>query len=357
MPQHDQRPTPTPSSLSTADFDYALPPELIAQAPAARRDDARLLVVHRATESLEHRRVADLPDYLRVGDALALNDTRVLPARLLGHRVGSGGAVELLLLREEEGPDTWRALVRPGRRLAPGARVVLGDGSLSAEIGGDLGDGQRLVRLTAAAGAVGAAIERLGVLPLPPYIHGYSGDQSRYQTVYARATGSAAAPTAGLHFTPELLEQLRQQGVREVYLTLHVGLGTFRPVAAALIAEHRLHAEWADLSAGAATTINSARAAGGRCVAVGTTSARTLETAADQEGQLHPFQGETDLFIYPGYRFKALDALLTNFHLPRSSLLMLVSAFAGLELTRHAYAVAVDQRYRFFSFGDAMLIL
>lgn len=357
MPQHDQRPTPPPTSLSTADFDYALPPELIAQAPAARRDDARLLVVHRDTGGLEHRRVADLPDYLRAGDALALNDTRVLPARLLGHREGSGGAVELLLLREEEGPDTWRALVRPGRRLAPGARVALGDGSLSAEIGADLGDGQRLVRLTASAGAVGAAIERLGVLPLPPYIHGYSGDQSRYQTVYARVTGSAAAPTAGLHFTPELLEQLRQQGVREVYLTLHVGLGTFRPVAAELIAEHRLHAEWADLSAGAATTINSARAAGGRCVAVGTTSARTLETAADQEGQLHPFQGETDLFIYPGYRFKALDALLTNFHLPRSSLLMLVSAFAGLELTRHAYAVAVDQRYRFFSFGDAMLIL
>ncbi len=344
------------SALRTADFDYELPPELIAQEPAARRDEARLMVVRRDSGVIEHRHVADLDAYLMPGDVLVLNNTRVLPARLLGHKEGSGGQVEVLLLHEDE-PDTWRALVRPGRRLTQGTRVVLGDGMLHAEIGVDLGDGQRAVRLISLSGSVRDAIERVGHLPLPPYIRQFSGDEQRYQTVYAASSGSVAAPTAGLHFTPELLDRLRAQGINTAYLTLHVGLGTFRPVQADLVTEHRLHAEWATLPPETAHAVNMARGAGRRCVAVGTTSTRTLETAADEQGFVAPFTGETALYIYPGYRFRAVDALLTNFHLPRSSLLMLVSAFAGMDLTRHAYAEAIRLRYRFYSFGDAMLVL
>ena len=342
--------------LRTSDFDFALPPALIAQTPAERRDDARLLVVHRAGGTLEHRRVSDLPAYLAADDVLVLNDTRVLPARLLGRKEGTGGEVEILLLREHA-PDVWHALVRPGRRLPHGTKVIVGDGSLRAEIGATVGEGQRVVRLSVQTGEVREALDTLGQLPLPPYIQGFRGDVNRYQTVYARAEGSVAAPTAGLHFTPELLERIQAGGTQLAYLTLHVGLGTFRPVQADLIAEHRLHAEWATLPAPTAELVTAARARGGRCIAVGTTSTRTLEAAAQRTGAVVPFSGETDLFIYPGYRFRVVDVLLTNFHLPRSSLLMLVSAFAGTELVRHAYAEAIRLGYRFYSFGDAMLLL
>ena len=344
--------------MELKDFGYDLPPELIAQEPVEPRDHSRLLVLRRAGGPLEHRRFADLPVYLHPGDALVLNDTRVLPARLLGRKAGSGGRAELLLLRRLE-RDRWEVLCRPGRRLPPGTEVVFGEEGralLRARLGPEVGDGVRLADFTC-QGTFEAVLDTLGHVPLPPYITRRPQDPERYQTVYARAPGSAAAPTAGLHFTPELLDRVRAAGTEVVPLTLHVGLGTFRPVQAERVEEHRMHAEYYELPERSAAVLNRARAQGGRIVAVGTTVARTLETATTPGGTVQPGSGWTDIFIYPGYRWKAVDALVTNFHLPRSTLLMLVSAFAGRERVLQAYREAVDHGYRFYSFGDAMLML
>ena len=341
--------------MRTSDFDYHLPPDLIAQTPVEPRDSARLLVLDRASGALRHHVVRDLPNLLRPGDVLVANDSRVLPARLLGRRAATGGAAEALLLHETR-PDEWLALVRPGKRIRPGERLIFGDGALSAEVIEQRAGGERLLRLTAAEGTVREAIHRAGAVPLPPYIHAPLADPERYQTVYARAEGSVAAPTAGLHLTPALLERLRAGGIAMYHVTLHVGAGTFKPVQSEEIAAHTMHAEWASLDAATAATLNAARAEGRRLVAVGTTTVRVLESAA-RDGTLRAFAGWTDIFITPGYRFRAVDAMMTNFHLPRSTLLMLVSAFAGKEAIERAYAEAVAQRYRFYSFGDAMLML
>ncbi len=341
--------------MDVALFDYHLPRRLIAQEPAARRDQSRLLVVDRSTRSLAHRSIRDLGDYLRSGDCLVVNDTRVIPARLLG-RLPTGGKVELLLLRRRGG--TWEALGRPGRKLRAGAQVQFGDGRLRATVTRELPDGLREVRLDC-RGPLAQALAQLGHTPLPPYIRrpDRPADRERYQTVYAAQDGAVAAPTAGLHFTPELLGRLERQGVGLVRLTLHVGLGTFKPVEVESVEDHVMHSEAFEVSAQAATAINAARKRGGRIVAVGTTVVRALETVADQRGTVHAGAGDTDIFIYPGYRFKAVDLLLTNFHLPRSTLLMLVCAFADRELILQAYAEAVREQYRFYSYGDAMLIL
>ncbi|MDI3297693.1 MAG: tRNA preQ1(34) S-adenosylmethionine ribosyltransferase-isomerase QueA [Bacillota bacterium] len=342
------------------EFDYDLPEELIAQEPLEPRDASRLMVLDRGRGSWEHRRFRDLVDILRPGDCLVLNDTRVRPARLLGRRA-SGGRVELLLLRPLEG-DRWEVLGRPARRLRAGSLLLFGaeeageEERLEAEVLANRGEGLLEVRFRY-RGAWEELLRRLGQVPLPPYIRKPLDDPERYQTVYAREPGSAAAPTAGLHFTPELLERLRRRGVEQVPLTLHVGLDTFRPVLEREVERHRMHAEFFTLSGSAAAAINRARAAGGRVVAVGTTVVRTLESVAGPDGRVEPRQGWTELFIYPGYRYRVVDALLTNFHLPRSTLLMLVAAFAGRDLVLAAYREAVRQRYRFFSFGDAMLIL
>ena len=341
--------------MRTADFDYDLPPELIAQTPTEPRDSARLLVLDRAGNRLEHRVFHELPDILRPGDVLVANNSRVLPARLLGRRAGTGGAVEALLLHELD-DDEWSALVRPGRRIRPGETLFFAAGGLVATVLDRGEGGERRLRLHAATGTVWDAIHRAGVVPLPPYIHAPLADPGRYQTVYARDEGSVAAPTAGLHFTPGLLERLQERDMALCHVTLHVGAGTFKPVQGEDPAAHTMHAEWAALDAETATYLNAARAEGGRLVAVGTTTVRVLETAA-RDGELRPFRGWTDIFIVPGYRFRAVDALITNFHLPRSTLLLLVSAFAGKELIDHAYASAIAQRYRFYSFGDAMLIV
>lgn len=341
--------------MRLADFDYALPPERIAQTPAVPRDSARLLVLPRDGGALAHRTFADLPEYLRPGDVLVINDTRVLPARLIGRREPGGGRVELLLLRRLDA-DRWEALAGPGRKAKPGVTLSFGDGRLRASVEARTDSGGRIVRFVH-AGVFEHVLDELGQMPLPPYIHVPLADRERYQTVYARHTGSAAAPTAGLHFTPELLARLEAQGVGVVRLTLHVGLGTFRPVTAERIEEHRIHSEWCSVSPEAAARINAARPAGGRIVAVGTTAARTLETFADGNGMMRAGEGWTEIFIYPGYRFKAVDALVTNFHLPKSSLLLLVSALAGRERVLAAYETAVAMEYRFFSFGDAMLIV
>jgi len=341
--------------MRLSDFDYELPPERIAQTPLEPRDSARLLVVPRSGGAFEHRLFRDLPAYLRTGDVLVLNDTRVMPARLIGRRLPGGGKVELLLLRRLEA-DRWEALAGPGRKAKPGAELEFGDGRLRATVEASTESGGRVVRF-AYAGVFEQVLDALGQMPLPPYIHVPLQDRERYQTVYAREWGSAAAPTAGLHFTPELLQQIVGMGVDIVRLTLHVGLGTFRPVAAERIEEHQMHAEWCTVSPEAAERINAARAGGGRIVAVGTTAVRTLESFSGEDGRLRPGEGWTDIFIYPGYRFKAVDALVTNFHLPKSSLVMLVSALAGRERVLEAYRTAVAHEYRFFSFGDAMLIL
>ena len=338
--------------MRTDEFDYHLPPELIAQRPADHRDRSRLLVVDRGSGDLAHRHFADLPEYLRAGDTLVVNDSRVLPARLKGTRLASGGAVELLLL-QELGPDRWLALSRPAKRLRPGDRLAFG--SLAAMVEEEREEGMRVVRFEAGARPLRSWLEEVGELPLPPYIHERPADPERYQTVYAREAGSVAAPTAGLHFTPELLSLLGERGVQVAAVTLHVGLGTFRPVHAEEIAGHTMHAEYGVLPAETAAALVATRERGGRVVAVGTTAVRVLESAA-LVGQDTAWSGWTDIFIYPGFRFRAVDALITNFHLPRSTLLMLVSAFAGKELIDRAYAVAVAERYRFFSFGDAMLI-
>ena len=346
-------------SMDVALFDYDLPSELIAQEPVEPRDASRLMVIDRRRGTWEHRRFRDLPEYLRPEDVLAANDSRVMPARLIGRRLPSGGRAELLLLRRlDDALDApWEVLARPARRLQPGTRLSFGQGELGAEVLGDgPAEGSKVVRFSY-QGVWEEVLDRLGQMPLPPYIKAPLRDRERYQTVYARAAGSVAAPTAGLHFTPRLLEELQARGQEMAFVTLHVGLGTFRPVQVDRVEEHRMHAEWFSLSPEVAARLNRARSQGGRVVAVGTTTARTLESLADEAGVIHPGSGWTDIFIYPGRPVRGLDGLITNFHLPKSTLLMLISAFAGRELMLAAYRSAVRERYRFFSFGDAMLIL
>ncbi len=341
--------------MKTTDFDYELPEELIAQTPAEPRDHSRLLVYHRADQSIEHRHFYDIVDYLNPGDALVVNETRVIPARLLGVKEDTGVPVEILLLRRENTTD-WEALVRPGRRLKPGTVCSFGDGLLRCEILGNVAEtGGRTVRFLY-SGVFEELLDRLGEMPLPPYIHEKLQDAGRYQTVYAKQDGSAAAPTAGLHFTPELLDKIRAKGVTVVPVLLHVGLGTFRPVKETDVERHVMHSEFCCITPGAADTLNRIRRNGGRIVCVGTTSVRTLETFASDDGVIHPGAGDTAIFIRPGTGIKAVDALITNFHLPQSTLLMLVSTLMGREEALRAYREAVRERYRFFSFGDAMLI-
>ncbi len=351
--------------MDISDFDYILPPGRIAQTPVEPRDSSRLLVVHRDSGTFEHRVFGEIGEYLRAGDLLVANESRVLPARLLGEKEGSGGKVELLLLavRNDLGPDTWEALVRPGRRIQETQQVTFGRGALRAEVLDRTPSGGRIVRLSAPDGDVPRAIEALGSMPLPPYIHEPLTDGDRYQTVYARQPGSAAAPTAGLHFTPELLDALRARGVGIAFVSLHIGLDTFRPIAETSLDEHVMHSEEIDVDAETAGRINATHARGGRIFAVGTTAVRTLESVAalaTERGSgemVTAYHGRTSLFIRPGYRFRAVDAMITNFHLPKSTLLVLVSAFAGRELTLRAYEEAVREGYRFYSFGDAMLML
>ncbi len=341
--------------MKTTDFDYFLPEELIAQTPMEPRDHSRLMVVHRTTGTLEHKHFYDIIDYLNPGDALVINETKVIPARLLGVKEDTGVPVEVLLLRRENATD-WEALVRPGRRLKPGAVCSFGDGALKCEILGNVEDtGGRMVRFHY-EGVFEELLDTLGQMPLPPYIHEQLQDRNRYQTVYAKAEGSAAAPTAGLHFTPELLEKIRQKGITIVPVLLHVGLGTFRPVKEEDVDAHKMHSEFYQVTKEAADTLNGIRAAGGRLICVGTTSVRTIETVADDDGIIHPGSGDTAIFIKPGVKVKAVDALITNFHLPQSTLLMLVSTFMGREQALAAYNTAVQEKYRFFSFGDAMFI-
>lgn len=339
--------------MKTSDFMYELPEELIAQTPLERRDASRLLVLDKNTGAIEHRHFSDLPEYLRPGDCLVLNDSRVIPARLFGTRP-TGGAVEVVLLRDLGG-GRWECLTRPGKKMRPGTEAVFGEG-LSARVEEVLPDGNRILRFTY-DGIFLETLERLGRVPLPPYIKAQLDDPERYQTVYAREPGSAAAPTAGLHFTEELLDRIRAMGVEVRFVTLHVGLGTFRPVKAENVEEHEMHSEFCTVPADTAGAINRTKQNGGRVVCVGTTSCRTLESFAKEDGTVEPASGWTNIFLYPGCQFKCTDALVTNFHLPGSTLVMLVSALAGREHILHAYREAVAERYRFFSFGDAMLIL
>lgn len=341
--------------VKTHDFYYDLPQELIAQHPAQPRDACRLLCVGRDGR-LSHHIFHELPQLLQPGDLLVVNDSKVLPARLIGVKQPTGAVCEVLLLRQR-GQDEWECLAKPGRRLQAGARIQIADGLLQAEIIETLPDGNKLVHFDYAGDNFFALLEQVGRMPLPPYIRSQLTDNSDYQTVYAANVGSAAAPTAGLHFTPRLLEQLQAAGVAVASLTLHVGLGTFRPVQEDEITDHQMHTEWYSVSEETAQKINDTRAAGGRVICVGTTSCRTLEAVWQKYGAIIACSGETDIFIYPGYRFGATDGLLTNFHLPESTLIMLVSALAGYDVTMQAYRTAVQQRYRFFSFGDAMLIL
>ena len=339
--------------MKTSDFNYDLPEELIAQTPLERRDGSRLMHLDRITGAVEHRHFFDLPEYLRPGDCLVLNDSRVLPARLIGRRE-TGGAVEVLLLRDR-GEGVWECLTRPGRKTQPGTKLSFGEGELTATVVDAIEDGNKLIKFHY-EGIFLEVLERLGKMPLPPYIKTELEDQERYQTVYSREVGSAAAPTAGLHFTPELLEKIAAMGVKVCYLTLHVGLGTFRPVKADNSEEHEMHSEYCIVPDETAKIVTETKKAGGRVVCVGTTSCRTIESFANEDGTLDPKSGWTDIFIFPGYRFKCMDALVTNFHLPESTLIMLVSAFAGREHVLAAYEEAVRERYRFFSFGDAMFI-
>ncbi len=339
--------------MKTSDFDFYLPEKLIAQTPLERRDASRLLALDRETGATSHHHFYDLPQFLRPGDCLVLNNSRVLPARLIGHRP-TGGACEVLLLIDR-GEGLWECLVRPGRKLRPGAQVSFGDGQLTATVEGELPDGKRFVRFHY-QGIFLEILEELGKMPLPPYIKEELQDQERYQTVYSKVTGSAAAPTAGLHFTPELLERVQKIDVKVCYVTLHVGLGTFRPVKAEEITDHEMHAEFCQISQETAYTINETKKNGGRVICVGTTSCRTIESFAGEDGTMTERSGWTSIFIYPGYKFKVLDALITNFHLPQSTLIMLVSALAGRENVLAAYQEAVREKYRFFSFGDAMII-
>jgi S-adenosylmethionine:tRNA ribosyltransferase-isomerase len=339
--------------VKTSDFYFDLPPELIAQTPLERRDASRLLALDKTTGETRHLHFYDLPSLLRCGDCLVLNDSRVLPARLIGKRAG-GGACEVLLLIDR-GDKVWECLVRPGKKLRTGAKVTFGDGELAAEIVGEGADGNRLVRFDY-EGIFLETLERLGRMPLPPYIKAELEDGERYQTVYSKVVGSAAAPTAGLHFTRPLLEQIQAMGVKVCYVTLHVGLGTFRPVKAENLDEHEMHAEYCVIPQETADVVNETKRQGGRVICVGTTSCRTIESWAAEDGTLTASAGWTKIFIYPGYRFKVLDGLITNFHLPESTLIMLVSALAGREHVLSAYEQAVGERYRFFSFGDAMFI-
>lgn len=342
--------------MRTEYFDYVLPEKLIAQTPLADRASSRLLVLHHQTGCIQHRRFGDVLGYLQAGDCLVLNETRVLPARLMGQKEGGTTLVEMVLLKPTSGPLVWEVLARPGKRLPRGSRVAFGDGELVGEILDNTDSGGKLVRFHCQRDLY-EILDKLGQMPLPPYIKAKLEDKERYQTVYSRQLGSAAAPTAGLHFTPELLSSLREMGVITVFLTLHVGLGTFRPVQVADVTDHIMHSEYYDVSQQTAETINCARQQGGRIVAVGTTSVRTLETIASPEGIASPGSGWTDIFIYPPYKFKLVDGLITNFHLPKSTLLMLVSALAGRDNIMSAYAAAIQEEYRFFSFGDAMLII
>ena len=342
------------NTLKKSDFYFDLPEELIAQTPLERRDSSRMLHLDKVTGEIEHRHFYNLPEYLRPGDCLVLNDTRVLPARLLGARK-TGGGVELVLLRDLGG-GLWECLSRPGRKTKPGTELFFGDGELTATVESVAEGGNRIVQFHY-EGIFLEILERLGKMPLPPYIKEELQDAERYQTVYSRELGSAAAPTAGLHFTPELLDQIRAMGVKVCPITLHVGLGTFRPVKEDEIENHEMHSEFCIISSETAQAVNETKRNGGRVIAVGTTSCRTLESFAKEDGTLEPSSGWTDIFIYPGYHFKCIDALVTNFHLPESTLIMLVSALAGREHILNAYKVAVEERYRFFSFGDSMLIL
>ncbi|MDO5146670.1 MAG: tRNA preQ1(34) S-adenosylmethionine ribosyltransferase-isomerase QueA [Eubacteriales bacterium] len=341
--------------MKTSDFYFDLPEELIAQDPLEDRSSSRLMVLHKETGEVCHRTFRDVLEYLHPGDCLVINDTKVIPARLIGVREDTGAKIELLLLKRKEN-DVWETLVKPGKKCRTGARVVFGNGELRAEILDVLPDGNRLVQFSY-EGIFEEVLDRLGQMPLPPYITHKLQDKNRYQTVYAKYEGSAAAPTAGLHFTKELLGQIEDMGVHIARVTLHVGLGTFRPVKVENVLEHHMHSEYYHVSKEAADIINATRQAGGRVISVGTTSTRTLESVADADGTIHPGSGNTEIFIYPGYTFKAIDALITNFHLPESTLLMLVSALAGKEHVLAAYDEAVKERYRFFSFGDAMLIV
>ena len=340
--------------LKTSDYYYELPPELIAQDPLEDRSASRLMVLDKKTGAVSHHVFREITSFLNPGDCLVLNNTRVIPARLMGVREETGGAVEVLLLKRRAG-DVWECLVKPGKKARPGTRLVFGDGLLHAQVEEVVEDGNRLIRFFFFV-FWEEVLDRLGEMPLPPYITHTLQDKNRYQTVYAKFDGSAAAPTAGLHFTPELLEQIQDMGVDLAYVTLHVGLGTFRPVKVENVKEHHMHSEYYQVSAEAAEKINRAKESGHRVICVGTTSCRTVESASDENGHLEECCDNTDIFIYPGYRFKVLDALITNFHLPESTLVMLVSALAGREHVLAAYEEAVKERYRFFSFGDAMLI-
>ncbi|MBQ2893678.1 MAG: tRNA preQ1(34) S-adenosylmethionine ribosyltransferase-isomerase QueA [Oscillospiraceae bacterium] len=339
--------------MKTSDFWYDLPEELIAQTPLEKRDSSRLLVLDRNSGAVGHKHFYDIIDYLQPGDCLVMNDSRVLPARLLGHRP-SGGAVEVLLLRDLGGKK-WECLCKPGRKMQVGNQVIFGNGELTAEVTEVKDDGNRVVEFRY-EGIFLEVLERLGKMPLPPYIKAELQDQERYQTVYSREVGSAAAPTAGLHFTNELLKKIREKGIKTAFVTLHVGLGTFRPVKAEEISEHHMHSELCMIGEETAKILNETKAAGGRIICVGTTSCRTLESLVNDDGSFEAKSKWTEIFIYPGYQFKAMQGLITNFHLPESTLVMLVSAFAGRENVLSAYAEAVKERYRFFSFGDAMFI-
>lgn len=341
--------------MKLSEFDYDLPETLIAQKPVEKRDESRLLVLHREDARLEHRFFHDIKQYLKKGDMLVLNRTRVLPARLIGERQDTGGKMEFLLLSEIS-PKVWEVMVKPGKRAKTGAEFIFGNGILSARIQRITPDANRVVEFHC-EGDFMEALHQAGHVPLPPYIKSSIEDEERYQTVYSKEEGSAAAPTAGLHFTPELLDELRNMGVKLATVLLHVGPGTFRPVKTENIEEHHMHSEYCVITPETAEEINQTKAEGGRVICVGTTSCRTLETAADDHGMVHAYEGKTDIFIYPGYRYKIMDGLITNFHLPKSTLLMLVSAFAGRESILNAYSEAVKEKYRFFSFGDAMLII
>lgn len=341
--------------MNVKDFDYELPQELIAQDPLADRSASRMMTLGRTDGRVAHRVFRDLPEYLQPGDCLVINNTKVIPARLIGAKEGTNAKIEVLLLKRRE-ERVWETLVKPGKKARPGARISFGGGILLGEVTDVVEEGNRLIRFSY-DGIFEEILDRLGQMPLPPYITHQLEDKNRYQTVYAKYDGSAAAPTAGLHFTPELLEQIREMGVEIAEVTLHVGLGTFRPVKVENITDHHMHSEFYQIDAEQAAKINHAKDSGHRVIAVGTTSTRTLESAADADGHVQESSGWTQIFIYPGYTFKCIDGLITNFHLPQSTLVMLVSAFAGREHVLEAYRVAVEERYRFFSFGDAMLII
>jgi len=342
------------TGMKVKDFDYYLPEELIAQDPLEKRSNSRLMCLDKNTGDVMHRHFYDIKDYLKKGDCLVINNTRVIPARLYGARVGSGGKVEILLLKRKS-DNVWECLVKPGKKARPGMEISFGDGLLIGKITDIVEEGNRLIEFSY-EGIFEEILDKLGEMPLPPYITHRLEDRDRYQTVYAKYDGSAAAPTAGLHFTPELLDELREMGVNVAEVTLHVGLGTFRPVKEEEVLAHHMHSEYYEITEEACNIINATKAAGGRVISVGTTSTRTLESAAEDDGSLKPKSGWTEIFIYPGYKFKVIDGLITNFHLPQSTLIMLVSALAGREHVLNAYETAVQEKYRFFSFGDAMFI-